>query len=147
MENTKEVYGNKKIIGIPALSDGNKSITTSSEKAECFNNYFAAQQTLPPLRFNQQLAPIQFLTESRLESIQTSKDEVLKIIKGLDIGKATGPDGISNRLLKETAIAIAEPLSTLFNKSFNLGTVPKIWKEANLSPIFKKEDKSLVNAA
>jgi hypothetical protein len=37
----KQVYGSKKIIGIPALTDGTKSITTSCEKAECFNTYFA----------------------------------------------------------------------------------------------------------
>ena len=54
----KEVYGSKKIIGIPPLTDGNKSITTSIDKAESFNKYFAMQQTLPPLRFNQQLARI-----------------------------------------------------------------------------------------
>jgi hypothetical protein len=141
----KQVYGSKKIIGIPALIDENKTITTSIEKAVCLNNYFAIQQTQPPLRFNQQLAPIQFLTESRLELIQTTKEDVLKILKGLDVGKAMGPDGISNRLIKETSTAISEPLSTLFNKSFMMGKVPKIWKEANLSPIFKKNDKSLVS--
>ena len=139
------MYGSKKIIGIPALTDGNKSITTSIDKAECLNNYFAIQQTQQPLRFNKKLAPIHFLTESRLELIQTTKDEVLKILKGLDVGKATGPDCISNRLSKETSIAISEPLSVLFNKSFELGKVPKIWKEANLSLIFKKDNKSLVS--
>jgi hypothetical protein len=133
----KEVYGNKKIIGIPAIKDGDKSLTTSIDKAECFTNYFVLQQTLPPLRFNQQLAPIDFLTDNRFEHIVTTKEEVLKILKGLDIGKATGPDGISNRLLKETALAIAEPLSMLFNKSFDMGKVPIVWKEANLSPIYK----------
>jgi hypothetical protein len=63
----------------------------------------------------------------------------------LDIGKATGPDGISNRMLKETSISIAEPLTALFNKSFQMGKVPTTWKEANLCPIYKKEDKSLVD--
>ena len=124
---------------------GNKYISTSSEKAECMNEYFAEQQTQPPLRFNQQLPPIHFLMESRLEYIQMTEEEVLKIIKSLDIGKASGPDGINNRLLKETSAAIAEPLSTLMNKSFEVSKVPKIWKEANLSPILKKDDKSLVS--
>jgi hypothetical protein len=64
----------KKLFGIPALTDGTKSITTSIEKAEVFNTYFVSQQTQPPLRFNQQLAPIQFLTENRLEYIQTTKN-------------------------------------------------------------------------
>ena len=140
----KQVYGSKKIIGIPAIIDGDKSLSTSIDKAECFNTYFAMQQTQPPLRFNQQLAPIEFLTDNRLENIVTTRDEVQKILKGLDIGKATGPDGISSRMLKETSIAIAGPLAELFNKSFELGRVPKIWKEANLCPIYKKEDKTLV---
>jgi hypothetical protein len=141
----KEVYGSKKTIGIPSMNNGNKMITTSIDKAECLNSYFAVQQTQPPLRFNQQLGPINFLTESRIEVIKTTREEVLKILKGLDTGKASGPDGVSNRLLKETSLAISEPLSILFNKSFELGKVPKIWKEANLSPIFRKDDKSLVS--
>jgi hypothetical protein len=141
----KEVYGSKKTIGIPALKVGNKSISTSLEKAQCFNKFFAEQQTLPPLRFNQQLPPIIFLTESRFEFIQTSEQEVLKILKSLDIGKANGPDGISSKLLKESSEAIALPLSKLFNKSFELTKVPACWKEANVCPIFKKEDKSLVS--
>jgi hypothetical protein len=80
-----------------------------------------------------------------LEYIQTTEDEVFKIIKNLDIGKANGPDGISNRLIKETSSSIAAPLAKLLNKSFDLAKVPSIWKEANLSPIFKKDDKSLVS--
>ena len=141
----KEVYGNKKIMGVPALNHENKTITTSIEKAECFNLYFTMQQTQPPLRFNQQLDPIEFLTENRLENIITTREEVLKILKGLDIGKATGPDGISSRMLKETSGAIADSLTELLNKSFEMGQVPKIWKEANLCPIFKKDDKTLVS--
>jgi hypothetical protein len=141
----KEVYGSKKSIGIPSLTVGTNSINTSSEKAKCLNEYFAKQQTQPAPRFNQQLPPINFLTVSRLEYIQTTEAEVLKIINSLDIGKASGPDGISNKLLKETSTAIAKPLSILLNKSFELAKVPKIWKEANLSPIFKKDDKSLVS--
>jgi hypothetical protein len=141
----KEVYGNKKIIGIPSLVVGNHTVTTSIEKAKHFNQYFVEQQTLPPLAFNQQLPPIYFLTHSRLAHVETTPDEVLNIIKGLDVGKANGPDGISNRLLKESAVSIAPSLAKLFNKSFELAKVPQIWKEANICPIFKKEDKTIVS--
>jgi hypothetical protein len=54
----KEIYGNKKSIGIPALMVDNKPITTSSDKAACFGKYFSEQQTLPPLPFNHQLPPL-----------------------------------------------------------------------------------------
>jgi hypothetical protein len=141
----KEVYGNKKIIGIPALLVNNKTITTSSEKAQCFNQYFTEQQTLPPLPFNQQLPPILFLTDSRLEFIQSTAEEISKILRSLDTGKANGPDGISNKMLKETEPAIASPLSDLINKSFEMAKVPKVWKGANVCPIFKKQDKATVS--
>jgi hypothetical protein len=141
----KEVYGNKKSIGIPALLVDNKPVTTSANKASSFVKYFADQQTLPPLPFNHQLPPLIFTTDSRMDQVMTTEEEVLKLIKALDTGKANGPDGISNKLLKETAESIAKPLADLFNKSFELGKVPKIWKQANLCPIFKKEDKSLVS--
>jgi hypothetical protein len=134
----KEVYGSKKTIGIPALTVGNKSITTSIEKAEHFNKYFTEQQTLPPLPFNQQLPALYFLTDSRIDYIQTSTEEITKIIQTLDLGKANGPDGISNRLLKESVSAIASPLSKLINKSFELSKVPNEWKGANVCPIYKK---------
>jgi hypothetical protein len=132
-------------MSIPALQVNNKNITTSSEKAKHFTEYFAAQQTLPPLPFNHALPPILFLTDQRLDSIHTSNQEVLKVLKGLDTGKANGPDGVSNRLLKESAPAIANPLSILLNKSFDLAKVPKTWKESNICPIHKKDDRSLVS--
>jgi hypothetical protein len=36
-------------------------------------------------------------------------------------------------------------LSNLFNKSFDLAKVPKIWKKSNICPIHKKEDRSIVS--
>jgi hypothetical protein len=93
---------------------------------------------------NTPLPPVQFLTDQRLNKITTNENEVLKILKSLDIGKANGSDGVSNRLLKEASQSIASPLSDLFNKSFTLAQVPKKWKESNICPIFKKDDRSLV---
>jgi hypothetical protein len=63
---------------------------------------------------------------------------VLKLLLSLDIGKATGPDGIGNRLLKEAAPSICDPLCALFNKSLQAGVFPDCWKRANVIPIHKK---------
>ena len=141
----KQVYGNKKIMGIPALVVGDTMVSTSTEKAKHFTKYFASQQTLPQLPFNHRLPPIIFNTDQRLSSIQTTPVEVLKILKSLKLGKANGPDGISNRLLKETSDAIAAPLAILYNKSFDLAKVPKEWKASNICPIHKKDERSLVS--
>ena len=65
---------------------------------------------------------------------------VQTILESLDVTKATGPDGIPAKLLKETASVIAPSLCKLFNKSLNTGVLPQEWKEANIVPVFKKGD-------
>ena len=67
------------------------------------------------------------------------------MIGSLQNGKASGPDLINNRILKETADEISTPLCTMFNLSVSSGQFPSIWKEANVTPIFKKDDPSLVS--
>ena len=66
------------------------------------------------------------------------------MLQHLDVNKATGPDGIAPRLLKETAQQIAPSLSQLFNKSLACGVVPDDWKLANIVPVFKRGKKGHV---
>jgi hypothetical protein len=68
--------------------------------------------------------------------------EVQAILKSLDVTKATGPDEIPARLLKETAVVIAPYLCYLFNKSLHLRTLPQECKLANVVPVHKKTTKS-----
>ena len=67
------------------------------------------------------------------------------MLKSLQLGNATGPDSINNRVLKELAKPLSFPLSDLFHFSLTSGKVPLIWKEANATPIFKKDDPSVVS--
>ena len=53
-------------------------------------------------------------------------------------GKASGPDRIPNRVLKELADELAPPLSALFNQSLESGCIPDDWSKAYVSPVFKK---------
>ena len=52
-----------------------------------------------------------------------------------------GPDVIHPRVLRELADIIAEPLSIIFQPSWESGEVPVDWKLANVVPIFKKGKK------
>ena len=67
------------------------------------------------------------------------------ILKSLKLGKAAGPDTVNNRILKELALPLSVPLADLFNLSLCKGKVPNIWKEANVTPIFKKDDPSMIS--
>ena len=85
------------------------------------------------------------MSNNNLNFISTSPPEVESIFKSLQLGKATGPDAINNRILKELATPLSLPLSDLFNFSLAIGKVPLMCKEANVTPIFKKEDPSVVS--
>ena len=61
--------------------------------------------------------------------------EVEAVLKSLDPNKATGPDAISARILKETATTIAPSLCKLFNRSLGEGYIPSEWKLANVVPV------------
>ena len=60
----------------------------------------------------------------------------------MNIYKSPGPDAIHPRIIKELACVIAEPLTTIFNKTLQEATVPEGWKEARISAIFKKGSKA-----
>ena len=80
---------------------------------------------------------------SELNSLGLNPEEVLSILKSLPTGKAVGPDGVSNRILKELAEKIHVPLTRLFNHSLSKSCVPLDWKKSNVSPVPKTDDTSL----
>lgn len=54
-------------------------------------------------------------------------------------------DQIYPVVLKKLSSVIANPLSVIFKKSFNTGIVPDEWKLANVTAVYKKGSKSLIN--
>ena len=52
-----------------------------------------------------------------------------------------GPDNLHPRVLKHLASTIAPSLQLIFQKSIATGRVPSDWKQANVSPIFKKGER------
>ena len=55
--------------------------------------------------------------------------------------KASGPDGIQARILKECSGELADTLSDIFNQSLSTGQVPRDWRDASVAPAFKKGDR------
>ena len=58
--------------------------------------------------------------------------------KKMKDNKSPGVDGIPPKLLKEIVEQISTPLAKLFNLSLEEGIILSEWKEANITPLFKK---------
>ncbi len=105
------------------------------EKANLPNNSFISQTILDDK--NALLPDLLPYCNHLINQKVISAIDVYEVLNGLDISKATGPDNIINKLLKEASVTIAEPLSHLLHFSLSLGTFPDPWKLANVIPIFK----------
>ena len=111
---------------------------SDNEKHELLNDYFArifTQEDLssvPSLYIPQVVDP--------LTDIEFTPQDVYAKLSTLNPSKASGPDGWPILSLKECGQQLSVPLSILFNKSFNSSTLPDAWKEALITPIFKKGD-------
>ena len=66
-------------------------------------------------------------------------------LKTLRSGKASGPEGMSDRILRELAYELSPPLCSLFNESLHTGRLPTSYKEANVCPVPEKGDLSIVS--
>ena len=127
---------------IPSLESNGGIYTDEQDKANLLNNF--KEQTL--LDSNAELPALPpYNIDSIINSIILTPLEVESALKSLPIGKASGPNGLSNRILKELSKELAFPLCVLFNRSLSQGEVPSQWKEANICPIHKKDDPSLVS--
>ena len=138
-------YAKKKMktkTGIADLTKEDGSLAYSSEeKANVLNDFFSSVFTIedktniPNIPRQKNVQPI--------TTIKIKESEVRKRLEKLNPNKATGPDGIPPRILKELANEIAEPLTIIMNKSMLEGKIPLIWKKANVVPIFKKGKKNI----
>ena len=140
----KTFYNEKNIPLIPPLLVDDNFVTDNQTKANIFNTFFAEQCT--PLN-NSSVLPVNqmFLTQSRLNFINFNEDEILKVIRALNIHKAHGHDDISIRMVKICDKSLLKPLIILFENSIKSSCYPDIWKRSNIIPVHKKNDKQLVN--
>ncbi|CAJ1069817.1 hypothetical protein Bbelb_118400 [Xyrichtys novacula] len=125
---------------IPVIEHQGIPHITASEKANIFCQTFADKCTLPGASALPQLqCP---LPSSFFGEVNFRPKDVRNILRKLDPGKATGPDEIPTRVLKECTAELASPLCHLFQLLFSRGLFPDQWKTARVIPIHKRDSKS-----
>ena len=140
----KNAAGNRTQPEIPLVVDSDgREWATSSEKAEAFARFFSKKCSVAGPDLVEADLPDPAPSEAPpLRTIRFRPQAVRRLLARLDVSKATGPDGISARVLKECAHELAEPLSKLFALCFRSGVQPRMWKTANVVPIQKRSSRS-----
>ena len=129
----------KDSTGIPALKDQGVLISENIKKAEILNKQFKSVFTTEDMDSIPDPHPSRF---PPIPNITISTNGIEKLLQNLNPNKATGPDGIPPRILKEFAKEIAPILSIIYQASIDTGHLPADWKTANISPIYKKSDRT-----
>ena len=127
------------------LRKGQRFVSVPKDMADLFNGYLQSVFNLPDDNANPSVSPTCINTENLLSNIHLTASEVENALNSIDPSKASGPDKIPGRLLNEIAPQIVCTLCRLFNLSLSLGMFPDRWKLADVTPVFKNDDPSLVN--
>ena len=139
----KQMTGSKIDTTIPTLVENDRQCTSAIEKATLLAEYFASQSQTPQNTNNTAIDQLLIPDSNILTTITVTENEVLTVLRKLNIHKAMGPDGLPNHLLKLIADQITPSLTILFNLCLDNGTFPDQWKKANITPVYKKGQKEL----
>ena len=77
-----------------------------------------------------------------MPQIVVNRKGLLKLLKDINVHKATGPDNISGIFIKSVCEEVVDVLVLIFQTSLDCGRIPTAWKEAFITPLFKKGDRS-----
>lgn len=123
-------------------------ISEPTQIADSLNNYFV--NITSQLNISNEAdngsddVKLQNFIRSRIDAESTvfeipliTEEETIETINKIRTNTATGPDGISARVLKAAAPVLASPLQKLLNLSINSAVFPSRWKVARVTPIHK----------
>ena len=128
IKNTK-----KENSGVTPLRHEGFLVDNTKQKAEILNKQYHSVFT--PENDHEQIPQLHD-NYPAMHDIHITLNGTQKLLQNLDPSKATGPDEIPARILKQYASEFA---------SLTRGDVPTDWRQANVIPIFKKGEKYLAS--
>jgi hypothetical protein len=136
----------KRVMGVPtpSPSSGNPAggIVSDSEKAETLADNLETQfqpvaDPSVPAVIEMHVALKSYFQAPASEPKLTNPDEVHEDIRGLEVGKAPGPNGMPNRALKHFPQRAVSLLVQIFNAILLNHYFPSLWKHARVISILK----------
>lgn len=126
-------------VSTPVLRDIDGSTCSLEGAAELLAKHFTSaftEETSPPPVMDSNSR-----SNSHISEVEFSPETIWNKISGLSVNAAPGPDGLSPGFLKRYGEVLCKPLSLIMSASFLQSKLPKAWKTASVTPIFKKGNK------
>ena len=143
-KNKKKLYSYLKSLSKSSpqpqlLIHNSTPINDQNQIAELFNSFFNSTFT----NSDYSLPPIDSLPSPSLQlnKIEINSSDVYTALSKLDPTKAMGHDNINPKILKFCALALADPITSLFSKCLKSGNIPSEWKVHKICPVHKKGSK------
>ena len=129
---------NKSKLG-PLKNENGEFIIGPKEQAETMSEFFSSVFTRsnddPP-------AKTAINGNNSLSDIEVTEERVKSLIDGMKEISAPGPDCILPIVLKTLRDEVSMPLTILFRKCIDDGSIPDEWRDANIIAIHKKGSKA-----
>ena len=136
----KKKTSNRVTVG-PLKDETDALITDETGMADLLNTYFCSVFTREDTSSVPEAEKL-YTGPDPLVDVEISEGNVKAKLTNLKPSSAPGPDSMWPRILQRLADVLAKPLAMIFTKFLGEGTVPPIWKTANVCPIFKKGTKT-----
>ena len=122
-------------VGISPLKRDGVLFNDKIDKAKILNDQFTSVFTQEDGNAIPTLKGDKFPS---IDELTITSEGIEKLLHDLKPNKASGPDCVPARFLKETATELAPALGAFFTQSLNKSTLPKDWTQANITPVYKK---------
>ena len=137
---------------ISTLKDQGKELSEGVDKANALNRQFQSVFSPKSPLSLKQLCEMTVGANSQVTGhcsnlpltadIEVGVEGVCKLLRNLKTDKAAGPDQIRPVLLKELHRELSPAITFLFQLSLDRGHLPSDWVTANVTPLFKKGDRT-----
>ena len=121
------------------LKHQGETFVDATDKANLLADYFSSVFTSEDVTH---LPTLSTDPTPSIPPIQIYVDGIYQLLSNIQQHKASGPDNLPARFLKEVAYEISPALSLIFQAFLGQGALPSIWKTAKVVPIYKKGNKS-----
>ena len=139
----KEVWAPKKKGPVHLISTyGMETFSDSKRVVARWREHFQKLLNVPGDIDHEALDNIpQRITKTSLDEIP-NMTEMARVIAGLKAGKAPGRDGIPAEVWKNGGDNLFSRLHHIITNAWEVGSVPKAWKDASIVTIYKKGDRT-----